>query len=285
MNLFNKDRSFTGKLLDLPNPKLDNINNYHFIKFKESFQSQNSSDYFNLEARQKAIDDHKYIQLKGTNILKGKQNPFSLRLLDEFKIFNYHDYLQNIQERTVESTTFAIFSEIREKQDDYLKYIYKLDLEKMIEYINVEDWGNVFLDFFFNFNFIISNTLISKILTRTKEFIEFYFKEENELDYKEYIDLNFNDHDFHRSDWTEIQNLDLIEERKQLFKLLPKYIQLETFLESKTKYERIKKAEAISFLEKEGKIILEYKENKIYILKENKKDQKNHPRSLLICSY
>ena len=285
MKLFQKNRSFTGNLLELPNPKIKNLNNYQFIKFKDSSQKYDSNDYANLETRQKAIDNHKDLQLRAIKIINGEQDPFSFRLLDEFEIFNYHNFLSTIQERTIESTTFAMFSEIREIQDEYLKFLYKLDLKNMIKYINVEDWGKIFINSMGNSNFTISTNFVSKILNHSKGFIEKYFKKENQINYKEVFEFDSEEIQVNRLNWTELQNLDLIIERENLYISLPERVNLSVFLKSKDKFERIKRAEAICFLEKEGKIAIKIRGNITYILKNNLKKSIDRPRSLVICTY
>ncbi len=245
MKTFRRDRNYKGNLLELPNPKIINLKEYNHIKFKENSEKFNSNDYADPEIRQKAIDKHKKLHFQANQIIKGLNSPFSLRLLDNFEVFNYHNFLYSLQERTIESTTFALFSEIREIQDRFLKHIYMEDLKDLIKKVDLEEWGKIFLNKYFNLNFSISTKLGIRILKQTKEFIKMYFKKENKNEIKEEIEINKTRSEELRYDYTEIQNLNLIEERERIFKLLPKSIKLNDFLISENNYERIKKDESI----------------------------------------
>ena len=172
MSFFRKERVFKGNLLELPIPKLKHPKNYKFINFKKMNLMEVPIDYVNLDNRQKAIDHHLKLHIKANQIIKGDFHPFSLRLLDNFNVFNYHNILQSIQERIIESETFALFSEIRDIQDSYLKYSYIEDLKDFIPEVDINSWGNIFLNFISNVNFTFSTNIIKKIFHQTKIYIE-----------------------------------------------------------------------------------------------------------------
>ena len=286
MNFFRKGRVFKGNILELPIPILKHPKNYKFINFKKINLMEDPIDYVNLDNRQKAIDHHLKLHIKANQIIKGDFHPFSLRLLDNFDVFNYHNMLQSIQERIIESETFALFSEIRDIQDSYLKYSYMEDLKDFIPEVDIDSWGNIFLNFISNVNFTFSTNIIKKILPQTKIFIERYFRKENSSEYKEEFNTDIIFEEETKEDWIELLNLDLLSERKKIFSLIANNCLLKTFLKSENSYERIKKAEAISFLEKEGRIQL-IKDGSLLKIKTNYKNwnRKSHPRSLVISTY
>lgn len=286
MSFFRKERVFRGNLLELPIPKLKHPKNYKFINFKKMNLMEVPIDYVNLDNRQKVIDHHLKLHIKANQIIKGVFHPFSLRLLDNFNIFNYHNIFQSIQERIIESETFALFSEIRDIQDSYLKYSYIEDLKDFIPEVDINSWGNIFLNFISNVNFTFSTNIIKKILPQTKIFIERYFRKENSSEYKEEFNTDIIFEEEIKEDWIELLNLDLLSERKKIFSYITNNCLLKTFLKSENSYEQIKKAEAISFLEKEGRIQL-IKDGSLLRIKTNYKNlnRKSHPRSLVICTY
>ncbi len=290
MNLFRKERTFKGNLLELPIPHIKHPKKYKFINFTKIIQMEVPIDYVNLKTRQQAIDHHLKLHIEANQIIKGDFHPFSLRLLDNFNVFNYHNIFQSIQERTIESETFALFSEIRDIQDSYLKFSYVEDLKDFIPDVDIDSWGNIFLNFISNVSFTFSTNIIKKIFPQTKNFIDRHFLKENSSEYKEVFNIDIIFEEEIKENWIELLNLDLLSERKKIFSTITDNCPLKTFLKSENSFERIKKAEAISFLEKEGWIQL-FKDGGLLKIKKKSKilkknlNRKSCPRSLIICTY